>query len=64
MTVSMVDTKAVMVDRAGIFAEVLQRNAVRRQALLPPLDVRAEFERAVAVAVEREVHGDRWVSEP
>src|SRR4051794_35045796 len=45
------------VDRAAILAGVLRRNALRRQALLPLLDVRVEFERAVAVAIDQEVRG-------
>src|SRR3954463_2061128 len=37
-------------DKAAIFAEVLRRNALRREAQLPALDVAAEYEHAVAVA--------------
>ena len=44
-----------MIDRALFLAEVFQRNALRRAALLPPLDVRAEYDRAVAIAIDREV---------
>src|SRR3954451_21289361 len=38
------------VDKAAIFAEVLRRNALRREAQLLALDVAAEYEHAVAVA--------------
>lgn len=44
-----------MIDRAAILSEVLRRNALRKQACLPLLQVRAEFDRAVALAVEREI---------
>ena len=43
------------VNRPAIFAEVLARNAARRLAWLPALDIRVEFDRAVAIAVDREV---------
>ena len=55
VTVSMVGIRAGMIDRAAIFAEVLQRNTARRHGWLPPLNVRAEFERAVAIAINAEV---------
>jgi hypothetical protein len=38
------------VDKAAILSRVLERNALRRAALLPPLDVGLEFRRAVAEA--------------
>jgi len=41
-------------DRATLFTAVLGRNALRRAALLPPLDVRAEYRRVVAEAAWRE----------
>lgn len=41
-------------DKAALLAVVLQRNAVRRQANLPPLDVRTELDRAVSVAQQKE----------
>ena len=37
-------------DKAAIFTEITRRNALRREAGLPLLDVRQEFEHAVAVA--------------
>jgi hypothetical protein len=36
-----------MIERATIFAEITRRNAIRRQAQLPLLDMRDEFHRAV-----------------
>ena len=36
-----------MIDKATIFTELTRRNAVRRQAQLPLLDMRDEFDRAV-----------------
>ena len=36
-----------MPDRAVIFSDLLARNALRREAQLPPLDVRHEFRLAV-----------------
>jgi hypothetical protein len=41
-------------DKAAIFRRVLARNALRRAALLPPLDVGLEYRRAVAEAEWRE----------
>jgi hypothetical protein len=41
-------------DKASIFSAVLERNAVRRKALLPPLDVAREYHRAIAEAEWRE----------
>jgi hypothetical protein len=43
-----------MIDRAAIFAELTQRNALRREARLPLLDLRYEFEDAVNRALWRE----------
>ena len=43
-----------MVDKAAIFAELTQRNALRREAKLPLLNLRAEFVHAVEVAAWRE----------
>jgi hypothetical protein len=40
-----------MVDRAAIFAELTKRNAVRREAKLPLLDLHDEFEHAVSLAL-------------
>jgi hypothetical protein len=37
-------------DKVGIFQELTQRNALRKAAQLPLLDVRAEFVHACAVA--------------
>jgi hypothetical protein len=51
-----------MIDKAAIFTELSRRNAVRRQARLPLLDMRGEFDRAVERARWKEVceeHGDR-----
>jgi hypothetical protein len=44
----------VAVDKAALFSAVLERNAFRRAALLPPLDVGLEFRRAVAEAAWQE----------
>jgi hypothetical protein len=41
-------------DKAALFSAVLERNAFRRAALLPPLDVGLEFRRAVAGAAWQE----------
>ena len=41
-------------DKAAILSRVLERNALRRAALLPPLDVGLEFRRAVAEAAWQE----------
>ena len=41
-------------DKGAIFAEITRRNALRREAGLPLLDVRQEFEHGVAVARWRE----------
>jgi hypothetical protein len=43
-----------MVDKAAIFADLTKRNGVRRDAKLPLLDLRTEFERAVSLALWRE----------
>ena len=43
-----------MVDRATTFTELPRRNAVRREAKLPLLDMRAEFDHEVEVAAWRE----------
>jgi hypothetical protein len=61
-----------MIDKAAIFTELTRRNAIRRQAQLPLLDMRDEFDRAVEYAswkVVCEEHGDRggrsaqiWIS--
>ena len=40
--------------KAALFSAVLERNALRRAALLPPLDVGQEFRRAIAEAGWRE----------
>jgi hypothetical protein len=42
------------VDKAEIFTELTLRNAVRREAKLPPLNVRIEFDHAVEVTAWRE----------
>ena len=36
-----------MVDKAGIFTDSTRRNALRREAKLPLLDIQAEFVHAV-----------------
>ena len=43
-----------MVDKAAIFTDLTRRNALRREAKLPLLDVQAEFVHAVEVATWRE----------
>src|SRR3954467_6817754 len=53
-------------DKAAILAEVLRRNALRREARLPTLDVAAEYRHAVAQAERAEFqaicdqHADLW----
>jgi hypothetical protein len=42
------------VDKAAVFSAVLERNALRRAALLPRLDVGQEFRRAIVEAAWRE----------
>jgi hypothetical protein len=42
------------VDKAEIFTELTLRNAVRREAKLPLLDIRVEFDHAVEVTAWRE----------
>jgi hypothetical protein len=39
-----------MLDRAALLINILNRNALRREAKLPALDIAAEYERAVAQA--------------
>jgi hypothetical protein len=41
-------------DRAAIFAEVLRRNTLRREARLPALNVTEEYQFAVALATWKE----------
>lgn len=41
-------------DKVAIFKEITERNALRKQAQLPLLDVRTEFDHACAVALEAE----------
>ena len=43
-----------MIDRAAIVAELTERNALRREAKLPLLDLRYEFEDAVCRALWKE----------
>ena len=55
-----------MIDKAAIFTELTRRNAVRRQAQLPLLDMREEFDRAVGFIHWKAVceeHADRVRSE-
>lgn len=47
-------------DQAEVFTIILRRNALRRDARLPPLDVRAEYRRAVEHAYWREVHAQHY----
>ena len=57
---------AGMIDRAAIFAELTRRNAIRRQAQLPLLDMRNEFHRAVEFSRWKTVceeHSDQMRSE-
>jgi hypothetical protein len=44
----------VAVDKAALFSAVLERNAVRRAALLPPLDVGLGYHRAIVEGAWRE----------
>ena len=41
-------------DKSVLLADIFQRNAVRRQANLPLLDVRAELQRAVTAAQQQD----------
>jgi hypothetical protein len=41
-------------DKAAILAEILKRNALRRNNFLPTLDVRAEYARQVAVVSQQD----------
>jgi hypothetical protein len=43
-----------MVDKSAIFEALTKRNAVRRDAKLPVLDIHAEFDHAVSVALWNE----------
>ena len=55
-----------MIDKAAIFTELARRNAVRRQARLPLLDMRDEFDRAIEFTQWKAVceeHADRVRSE-
>ena len=55
-----------MIDKATIFAELTRRNAIRRQAQLPLLDMRNEFHRAVEFSRWKTVceeHSDQMRSE-
>lgn len=48
-------------DRGAIFSNILRRQALRREAQLPPLNIRGEYERAVEQARWRahvETHGE------
>ena len=55
-----------MIDKATILAELTRRNAIRRQAQLPLLDMRDEFHSAVEFNQWKTVceeHSDRMRSE-
>jgi hypothetical protein len=49
-------------DRAAILHDILQRNALRREAHLPPLDVRVEYQRAVEQAHWRAVCDEHYAT--
>ena len=51
----------IPVDRAGIFAELCRRNALRREAHLPRLNIRAEYEHLVNVAKWRHICQEHYV---
>lgn len=54
-------TSTPLIDRAAIFSTILRRQALRREAQLPLLDIRAEYERAVEQALWQahvEEHGE------
>jgi hypothetical protein len=44
----------VAMDTAAIFSDTTRRNALRLASGLPPLDVRTEYDHAVAVAAQRD----------
>lgn len=50
------------IDRSAIFTNILARQALRREARLPLLDVRAEYRRAVAQALWR-LHVEKHLDE-
>ena len=55
-----------MIDKAANLTELTRRNAIRRRAQLPPLDMRDEFDRAVGFIHWKAVceeHADRVRSE-
>ncbi len=55
------DPEARLVDRAAVLNSILQRQALRREARLPPLNIRTEYDRAVEQALWRahfEEHGE------
>ena len=43
----------MLIDRSAIFSSILARNALRREAKLPLLNVRSEYERIVDLALWR-----------
>lgn len=47
-------------NHAAIFTTILRRNALRREARLPPLDVRAEYQQEVATAYQREIYEQHY----
>ena len=49
----MTDCLSASVDRAAILTAIYERNRVRRDAHLPLLDIRAEFDQAVDEALNR-----------
>jgi hypothetical protein len=49
--VSSTDRDLLNMDRAAIWAEIAQRNALRKSALLPLLDEQKEFDNACEAAL-------------
>lgn len=47
-------------DHAAIFTTILRRNALRREARLPLLDVRAEYQEEVATAHQHEIYEQHY----
>jgi hypothetical protein len=43
-------------DKAAIFTAIVRRNALRRANGLPTIDVRAEYARQVALAIQQDYH--------
>ena len=54
-------TERIPIDRASIFSELCHRNALRREAHLPLLNVPAEYARLVEVAKWRRIREAHYI---